>query len=290
MKHSILLIAALVAGSAWCADPIDDLLQASQLMQRRKFAQAAELYGKVAGTAKDAKQLRTSQLYYAICLGKVRGKQAEAMKAAKALKDASLREYAEMSILADNGKSADILKQFADTDLDKWSDKYAHYGWYFRGRAFANRKQYDRGIKELTRAAELAGSDTETRMCAWMEAATAAQAAKKDDLALQFTGKSLQYKTYATSYMFLRPMCIQTEILIRRKQLDEAEKTLALAPAKLGTKQGAWDCNYRMLQGDLALARGNKDEAKKCYEQAKVCAGKMKHLQKECDKKLTALR
>ncbi|MBO4648771.1 MAG: hypothetical protein J5806_11520 [Lentisphaeria bacterium] len=273
-------------GVLFAQEPIVELGKAFQLLGTRKYQDAAGAFEKVLSLECTQKQRTAAQLYRAICLGKLK-KKAEALEAAELIDNPKIKVYAVMTILFDNGDSKGIVQQFGNEDLNAVPEEYAYYCWYLRGRAFGLVRQYDRALKELKTAGELAGSDTELLLLTMMDGATFAYTAKKPDLVLNITEKIMEpsFRSFAQSYMFLRPAGLRAEILIGQKRLDEAAAILAAFPKNLGQKQGVWDFRCQILNGDLALARGDRAAAKRFYDRAQFCAGKNAGLLKELRKK-----
>ena len=288
----VLFIGVISLFGVLCAqEPIVELGNAFQLMSKRKYKDAAECFGKVCSLNCSEKQRTAALLYQSVCLGKLRKKQ-EALECAEQLKDPKIKSYAVMNILSDNGDSGGIVRQFGNEDLTAWPEEYAYLGWYLRGRAFGSVRQYDRAMKELQTADELAGSDMELHMLVMMDAATFASAAKKPDLVLKVTEKVLEpwSRKFAQSYMFLRPAGLRAEVLIGQNRLDEAAAVLAAFPKTTGQKQGVWDFRYLVLKGDLALAQGDRAAAGKFYKRALSCAGKNAVMQKTVRRKIENLK
>ena len=291
MKKVLFASVLSLLGVLFAQEPIVELGKAFQLLGTRKYQAAADVFEKVLSLECTQKQRTAAQLYRAVCLGKLK-KKAEALEAAEQIGDPKIKVCAVMSILSDNGDSKAIVQQFGNEDLTAVPEEYAYYCWYLRGRAFGLVRQYDRALKELKTADELAGSDTEMHMLAMMDGATFALAAKKPDLVLKITEKVLEpwSRRFAQSYMFLRPAGLRVEVLIERKRLDEAAAVLAAFPKAIGQKEGFWDFRAMMLNGDLALARGDSAAAGKFYERALKCAGKNAALVKAARAKIENLK
>lgn len=291
MKKKLFIGVLACFGVLFAEEPILELGNAFQLMSTRKYKDAAEIFGKVSSQDCREEQRTAALLYQSICLGKLRKKQ-EALECAEQLKNPKIKAFAVMNILSDNGDSQGIVRQFGNEDLNTWPEEYAYTVWYLRGRAFGNARQYDRALKELQTADELAGSDTEMKMLAMMDSATFAAAAKKPDLVLKVTEKVLEpwARRFVQSYMFLRPAGLRAEVLIERKRLDEAAAIMAVFPKALGQKQGFWDFRCLVLKGDLALAQGDRAAAGKFYEQAQTCAGKNAVMLKTVRRKIDNLK
>ena len=283
-------VLALVSASVMCLaqSNIQEFKAANQLQAKRKYAEAAEVYRQLAGKEKGYRQ-NYAGLMLATMLTRAKKTQ-EAMDAAEQISDPTYKAYARLIVLFESRNSREIVKQFADLKADQFPEEYQHRALYMYGNACGLLKQYDKAMPALEEAVKNAGSDTEGKMLALMDYTTYAQMAGELDKALAAADQAIQYKTFITSYMYLRPLLIKAEILIQRKKYAEAEETLKQVSKQTAQGTGPWTWRYYMLSGDLALAQNSRDQARECYQKALTAAGKAKHLIVPAEKKLAALK
>lgn len=271
MKWCISLLAVLFTAVLAASDVLEDFQKAHALYKQRKYLEASNVFSQLAKKT-TGMQKEQAHFYQSLSFGRA-GKLSEALQAADIISSAPLKSRARMEAYAGNGKFNEIAGEFAKAEIDSWPEEHRSRGHYLLGRALGFTRQYEAAMTELEKAVNTAGDNLYAKMEALSDISHFAMNRNDQAKVLEAAERAMTpeaEKKFGGSFVYLRPAMNKASVLIARKKQDEARQLLDNLNRIMGGRwhPGYWSCYYHTLLGDLELASGKKDEARKAYQAA----------------------
>ena len=269
--HEVMKFATFFDGNSFAFDhgpPDDDVLEALRLggefARTGRRAEALAAYRAAADrNCTDLQKSHALELAAAFARGQRQPDLAAQLIARIPIPAA--QKAAQMQHLLEQAKAPQLLAQFADEDLGKWSFWKRGDGYFARGRAHVSTKSGTAAEADLTHALEWT-SDARLRDEIILHLAQNCAANLHDD-----DGALARYRQIvenvkqpgtATQFYALHGIA---GILTKRGKLDDALATLRrVDPAQ---QPGFWGAQFLIWQAETLRAAGRHDEAKAAYEQ-----------------------
>ncbi len=267
MKKIILCLVYAISAMMFAGDFIPAYQDAEKLFERRKFAEAATAGEKLVAEAPDAAAADRCHSLAARAYGCAR-KYDEGMAVAGKISAGPLKSYTVMTVMSECGKHKELAEAFKEENIESWPERLAYQGFYMRG-SNSMRLPGDKSgaIRDLEKAAAGAGSDFRVKVTSLNNLSSCWMLSKNEDKALETANKALAITQMRANAPWIDAALRKADILIQRKQLDEAEKTLELL-GREWNDTNPWHFMARERWGDLELARGNRAKAANYYQQA----------------------
>ncbi len=271
-KKAVFLGTALVFCVSLMADFTSDFQEAQKLLTQKKNIEAKEAFMKISEAAPNT-LIKAKCLAYAATALSNDKKYDEALQLAKSIDDKPISINCQMEIYLanrDSGKLKDAVEAFKGEDIAAWPDNIDYKGFWNRGQVGFYTKNYEDAAKDLTLAAENAGSDTMIKLHVLNLLGSTYISLKDEPKALD-AYKQAAASNYGKGHWTQIDSAIQAaKILTKQAKYDEALKIFALND-KVTT--GVWGFLYLEAYGDLLKAQGKEKEANEKYDAALALDG-----------------
>lgn len=241
----------------------DDFGNASKLLSQRKYQEAMESFIKLSVRPPSASAGDSALAKAAECAAVLR-KFKEAYELAAKIKSAPDRKFCKMKLLLRDRKANDLIAEFKDEDINAWPDRLVSRAFYERGFAYSAMGNAPKGIQDLEKSLKSAINPLDKINASYLLGSVYMKQ-KDDEKALAAFAVVETCPKFSGSASFMRAMQDSASILMRQGKYDEAEAKLGKIRKNLS---GYWKASVGASYGDLALARGKKQEAIEKYKEA----------------------
>ena len=260
--------------------------KALKLYNKRKYTEAAELFGKLAANPPKRTNARAKCLVYqARCLERMKQYE-QAMKLTEKIKSAPYKVMVQMELMLANRKRKALIAKFKDTDFSDYPEEIIDLVYFTRGRAYLLERKPAEAVKDFEKAALDLGDDRRLQAGVYDNLADAYMKLKEYEKAMTAAATAQKKHPHKGFYAFTRNAIRLAQIFSKQGKYSEAKAELDKAWSdKISV---TWRTSLMMAYAELALSQKNTGEAKKKYEAAlKIAPVRIK---KQIKKKLENIK
>ena len=262
---------------------------AQNLFEKKDYPAAQKALEDLVATAPNERARLECLSFAAIALG--HQKQYDpALQAAQRIPDAAMADYTRMEIMTVNGKNAELIAAYTNTDFAAWPADLRYKGYLKRGDAYIALKNNRAAVLDFEQAAGLANAKLDIQIGTLTRVGALYESLHEVDKALDAYRKGVSlaknsdpwrgYWNYTTE-----AVVSAVRILVDRKKYEEA---LAIVAAYPPDRTGIVTAPVAEAHGDVYAGLGKKEEALSKYREALSTAGKPRAI--GINKKMDALK
>ena len=282
-------MASVIACCAFAsrADYPGERVAAMDLVKAGNDEAALAAFLKMADGARGEAQKGDALEQAALCANRLKQYE-QAMALAGRIPQAPLAQAVRMKLMLENGRGAELIAAFKDEDISHWPEKAAGRAFYYRGRAYSDRKNGQAAETDLRMALENLGEGDERDAARLTLARNYRDVLHDDRQALAVYMECINKGQYRYGWISLEAITAAAAIFRKQGRYDDALKVLEKVDVQGMT--GNWKSTLLQAYAETFAAQGKKTDAIAMMKEARAVPGIQEWRIAACEKALKEMQ